>query len=490
MNYLCENFFDLRRTFILNLGLLLFLNLLIKPFWIFGIDMEVQGLVGAKEYGMYASLFSTSIILNILLDLGITNFNNRNIARHSHLLQKYFSNIVVLKLGLGLLYAIVCFAVGILLNWTNRELLMLAFLAFNQFLLAFILYLRSNISGLHLFKTDSIISITDRTIMIVLCGLLLLYKKDGFKIEWFVYCQTIGYILTSIIAFLIVLKKAKFFKLTFNWRFLLTILKQTYPYATLVLFMALYLRTDMVMLKEMLDEGDKQAGIYAQSFRVLDAVSIFAYLFANLLLPIFSRMLKNKESVSQLVKLSYSLLIVPVFIFSITSFFYSRDFMNMLYSDHLDESELIYQILILGFIPIASTYVFGTLLTANKSLKALNIITGSGMVLNVALNAILIPEYFAAGAAIASLITQFLTSVAQMIASSRILSLKTDYMYVFKVVLFILVLLGVNVLFKGLFSSWYISASVAISCGIVTAVLLRLIHVKSITMILKDRGNA
>ncbi|MDR1761211.1 MAG: hypothetical protein LBR55_02050, partial [Bacteroidales bacterium] len=60
----------MKRTFIINLILLVFLNILVKPFWIFGIDRTVQNTVGAHDYGIYAALFSLSIILNIFLDMG------------------------------------------------------------------------------------------------------------------------------------------------------------------------------------------------------------------------------------------------------------------------------------------------------------------------------------------------------------------------------------------------------------------------------------
>ena len=129
----------MKKTFVTNLALLVFLNLLIKPFWIFGIDMTVQNLTGANDYGTYASLFSFSIILNILLDLGITNFNNKNIAQHSQLLIKYFSNMVMMKFILGIIYAIFCLGLGFLLNYDAHQFHLLYFLIINQFLLSFIL---------------------------------------------------------------------------------------------------------------------------------------------------------------------------------------------------------------------------------------------------------------------------------------------------------------------------------------------------------------
>ena len=56
----------MQRKFLTNLGLLLFLNLLIKPFWIFGIDRTVQNTVGVEEYGFYFVVFNFSFLFNII----------------------------------------------------------------------------------------------------------------------------------------------------------------------------------------------------------------------------------------------------------------------------------------------------------------------------------------------------------------------------------------------------------------------------------------
>ena len=163
----------LKRKFITNLILLLSLNLLIKPFWIFGIDRTVQNLVGDESYGLYFALFNFSMLLNILLDVGITNYNNRNIAQHNFLLPKHLSNIVGLKFMLAIVYAVFSLRVALIIGYNKIQFHLLFFLIFNQFLISFTLYLRSNISGLHLFRTDSFISVLDRSMMIVICSVLL-----------------------------------------------------------------------------------------------------------------------------------------------------------------------------------------------------------------------------------------------------------------------------------------------------------------------------
>ncbi len=476
----------MKKTFLTNLILLVFLNLLVKPFWIFGIDRTVQNTVGAEDYGVYAAMFSLSIILNILLDVGITNFNNRNIAQHSQLLRKYFSNIVILKCLLGVIYAVIALAVGALLGFTFEKYKLFIFLIFNQFLLSFILYLRSNISGLHKYKTDSIVSVIDRVLMIVLCGYLLLTYRSYFKIEWFVYAQTISYTITSAIAFIIVYRNASFFRIRFNFAFLLLIIKQSYPFALLVLLMGLYTRMDMVMVEYLLPNGAEQAGIYAQSYRILDAVSMFAYLFASLLLPMFAKMLRARDSIGQLTKLSFVLLIIPTLVFVICTWFYAWELMNLMYHHHFNESTDIYKVLIIGFVPISSSYIFGTLLTANNSLRQLNIIACCGMILNFVLNMIFIPQHGAYGAALASVVTLYLTAIIQIVLSTRIFSFEIQYKTIFLLVVFIALTITLCLTLKGALSeNWIYNMAMLMIIAFAGAFAIRLLRIKDLFAIVK-----
>ena len=110
---------------------ILLLNLLIKPFWILGIETGVQNAVGTVEYGFYFAIFNLAYIFNILLDLGVTNFNTRNIARHPVLIDKHLPGILGMKLLLVLLYGVVTFTVGLAAGYSSRQFALLAILTFN-----------------------------------------------------------------------------------------------------------------------------------------------------------------------------------------------------------------------------------------------------------------------------------------------------------------------------------------------------------------------
>lgn len=481
----------MRKKFLSNLLLLLFLNLLVKPFWILGIDRTVQNVVGAEDYGFYFVVFNFSFLFNIALDFGITNYNNRNIAQHSQLLNKHFSGIVIIKLLLAVLFTIVTLGTGFIIGFSPEQLGLLAVLCFNQFLLSFILYLRSNISGLLLFRTDSVMSVLDRVLMIAICSVLLWghVTATPFRIEWFVYAQTAAYFLTALTALIIVIKKAAFKKLNWNWPFFVMIIKQSFPFAILVMLMVFYNRIDPVMIERLLPEGvgDSEAGIYASAFRLLDASNNIAYLFSVLLLPLFSRMIKENESIEQIAKLGFTLLIILSATVAIGGHFYSYEIMDLMYKDHVEESTAVFSILMLGFMGVSTSYVFGTLLTANGNLKILNIVATAGMLLNLVINIILVPRYMAVGSAWASLITQMSMAVIQTIIAVRLFKFKYNHKFVFAVITFLAGVIVINYFSKMILDNWALNFLIMCGASLALAMGLKLLNIKGFMGILKSK---
>ena len=481
----------MKRKFITNLGFLLFLNLLVKPFWIFGIDRTIQNIAAPGEYGFYFTVLNFTFLFNILLDFGITNFNNKNIAQNNHLLNKHFSSIAVLRLVLAALYFVVIFGVGAIIGYDARHFYFLLFLGINQFLVSFILYLRSNISALLFFKIDSAMSVLDRLLMILFCSILLWghFTAEPFRIIWFVYAQTLAYLVTAFVALMIVMKKAAFIRWEWDAAFFLTILKQSFPFALLVLLMSFYNRIDSVMLERLLPRGigTRQVDIYAKAFRLLDAVNMIAYLFSVLLVPIFARLIKDKSPIEGMVKLSFTIIFTMSVIIAICSSFFSDHIMSLLYVGQIQEAQKIFVYLIIGFIPISITYIFGTLLTANGSLKALNIMALTGMILNISLNLILIPRFMAIGSAYASVATQFVTAIIQVVIAQRIFKFTINWKYIFTLVFFVGGVVAINLLARYLVWDWRTVFIIVGFASVTWAFILRLLSIGGFIRLLKNK---
>jgi O-antigen/teichoic acid export membrane protein len=484
---------QLKKKFVINLAFLLLLNLLIKPFWIFGIDRTVQNSVGTGVYGIYFVLFNLSVILNILLDIGITNYNNKTIAQNPSVLVKYVPNIIGLKVILSLLYGIICLLVGLILHFDSHRFSILGILVFNQVLASFILYLRSNISGLQMFMTDSVISVLDRFVMIIICSLLLWTDIAGkpFKIEWFVYSQTVSYSISFLTALAIVISKTGMMRIRFQPHFYVALLKQSFPFALLILLMAVYNRVDSVMLDRMLgNEGKVEAGIYAQAFRLLDAFSMFGFLFAGLLLPMFARMISQAERIEGLLKLSFLLIFIPSVILCISCWTYKGPIMHLLYKENVDQSAIILSCLMTGFLGISVSYIFGTLLTASGNLWQLNIMAGISLILNIVLNIILIPHYKALGSAVSSMSTQVFAAIAQLLIARKLFKLGLDLILLLKLALFVVLMIAFSICSVYISGNWILNIGLLFTCGFIIATLFGLFRFSGLIQLLKENPMA
>ena len=492
--------FRMQNRFIKNIIFLLFLNLLVKPFWILGIDREVQNLLGDASYGTYQALFNFSYLFYILLDLGITNFNSRAVAQDPKNLSKHFGGLTEIKLLLGLLYACVIFVVGYFCGYNEGlKLKLLFWCGLNQILLSFILFLRSNIQGLLLFKQDSILSVFDRVLAIVIMCLVLWsgwFPRERFNAIWYLQAQTLAYICTLLFALTVVLRHAENISFKINIQFFKEILKQSLPFALLVLLMSVYSRIEPVLLERLLDDKGIQAGIYSRAYRLFDAGNNISNLFAIMLLPMFTATIKNKPELNNLIKTSFNVIVAMAGIVLVLCVFFNHEIMQMMYNPEEAETHAAYYLrinqyakvfpLLMGsFFCLSTTYVFGTLLTANGSLKQLNIVAAAGVVINILLNLVIIPRFQAFGAACTSLFVQTFTALLQYLLAKRILHFNMGRRYWFHIFLFAGTIILVTFLIKQLNINWIIGLCLAFAincCAIFFTRLLRFQEIASLVL--------
>ncbi len=476
----------MKRFFVTNLFFLLALNILIKSFWILGIDREVQNALSADVYGMYYALFNFTYLFNIILDFGITNYNNRTIAQHTQLLKKYFARIVPLKFALAAIYFVIILIAGAFLGYSSYQIKLLSWMCITQVLQSFISYLRSNITSLMLFKTDSVISVLDRSLLIIFCGLFLWNDtlRPHFTIDYFVYIQTLTMFITFLVALIVCLSKTRLLKLKWNFAFNLHILKDGLPYALLGLLMACYNRMDSVMLLALVEDNGVSSGIYASGFRLVDSANMVAYLFSVILLPLIAKMIKENQRINSVVGAAFHLLLIITLGFVAVSICYSTELMELLYNKHINESAKVYKILSFCFIPISMTYIFGTVLTANGSLKYLNLIAGLGMIMNIGLNFILIPLFKENGAAITSLITQSVTAILQAWLALKIFKIRFEWRYCLKIVFFVIIVIFISIFAQQLELNWVVRATITLVLIVLVSFLVKIFRFKEIKNLL------
>jgi O-antigen/teichoic acid export membrane protein len=250
--------------------------------------------------------------------------------------------------------------------------------------------------------------------------------------------------------------------------------------------MASYYRIDSVLLERLLPEGKIQAGIYAHSFRLLDMLQNYGYLFALILLPMFARMLKNRESVEQLVHIAYVLIIVPALMVAVASITFSNEFISFLYKEHLILSSRVFRIIMPGFLGICSSYIFGTLLTANGNLKILNIIAGIGVVISLTLNFLLIPRIGVVGSAIANLSALITTALAQATVVVVIFKFKMNYKLIARLIIYASAIILTAVFVRKINISWPYQFCLFAFTSFILAIMLKILDLNNLFRLIRS----
>ena len=476
-----------QKKFISNLVLMVLLNLLVKPISIFWIDASVQDRVGDEAYGLYFSLLNLTFLFNILLDLGINNFTTKNIAQYPHIVTRYMGKLLSFRLLLFGIYSLVVFSIGLGLGYNGNQLYLLSFFVLNQFLTTLISYFRSHFSGLLYFKTEGLISVLDRVLLILFCGSLLVITPltENFKIEWFIWLQTLCYGITAIVAFILLIKYIGVPKLSWHWTFSKAIVKKSLPYALLILLMMIYTRSDSVILERLHQNGKYEAGIYAKGYRLLDAFWIFGMIFSSLLFPLFSKLLGHKQSILPLLKTAGNLLIGGSFLIICFCYFNSEFIVNLIYEKNSLAAIPSFKWLMLSFIGMCFSLIFGTLLTADGDLRILNIFSFIAILINFGLNFLLIPKYGAEGAAFTTFSTQCFIASIQFIYCAKMFKFKFSFRAIGQYVFFVVSIIAVFYFMENS-SFGNISLLFELVLGMIALFIFKMIDIKGLIVLLKE----
>ncbi len=418
----------MRKLFFSNLLLVLGINLLIKPLYIFGIDRSVQNAVGPSEYGLYFALFNFVYLFQFFNDFGVQNFHHSVFSKYDFLIPKYLPKILATKLFLGLGFAMVTTCSAVLFGFAEYIWPLLLIIVLNQFLASLIIYIRTTLSAFGHYSLDSLLSVADKIIMILVLGHILWYETVPMTILLFAMVQTLSFFLSMLTACFILYRRmgVPAFRFKFEKAFSIFLLRKSLPYALVLFLMTLYTRMDGVMIERMLPDGKTEAGIYAASYRILDALSMIGLLVAGLLLPMFAKLIRKKEAVDELVEIARNILLSFSIVMVSISFFYHQEIITALYSGANVYWGSVYRLLLFSYWGVCLSYIYGTLLTANESISTMNRIFVVGVLLNLCLNFLFITWWKAWGAALATVITQILTSLALMIYAHHQLRLSPN----------------------------------------------------------------
>ena len=442
-------------------------------------DRAVQNALTQEIYGNYFALFNFSLMFYVILDLGLNGYNTTEISRDANKIVSFAGNIIGLKILLMILYLIAAFGVGSLLGYNRLEFNLLLILCVLQIITSFNQYLRTIVSSLQKFKWDGVFMVLDRVVIILICSVLIWggISDWDLTINRFVYAQLLGVSVVTILLIFFLRKQLSRISISFQFHSIIPILKQSWPFALLIMLMGLYNYMDSVMLKLLI--GDEEAGVYALGYRLFYALLMFAQIFSGVLLPFFSKNISDVNVVKQVSSYTSKLLLLIGFTVVFFSFSYGMDILQLLYPDKASEaSSNAFIILMFGFIGSVLVLVYGTLLTAALELKYLNLAALATLIINLVLNVKLIPQYGASGAATATLVSQFIFGGVCFMISFRKFNFKLKWFDVFKQLVGVMILLIITILLKQYFDNLLVHLMLIAVVVLFVAYLFKLFSVK------------
>lgn len=398
----------MKRKFLSDLVFIQMLNLLVKGVWVLLIDLAVQNFLPVQDYVDYSVALNYSIFFIILLDFGMNSFNNREVAADRSFLNEHFFSILLLKFLFSIFTMALALALAAAIGFSQRELLLVTAMLSFQVMASYNQYLRSNISALQKFKLDGVISVLDRFLVVAVLAIPFYVVPDLLShvtLTTFVGAQIGAVFITLLINLAInftFLQKPQY---KIHLAPLLHLIKSALPFALLAALMSIYTRIDVVMLRQMsvLAEVDH----YIMSYRLLDAGNMFTILLAAMLLPMFARLMKNREPVNWLTAAASRLILLPGIVAVALLMAWSTDFMQLLYPLKATAGTgAVFFYLIPSFLGSGLIYIYGTMLTAARDLRFLNYLAAVCTIFNVAGNYFVIPHYGASGAAVVTVATQ------------------------------------------------------------------------------------
>ncbi len=244
---------------------------------------------------------------------------------------------------------------------------------------------------------------------VVVSGYKIFLLASQKMIYWFAVSNALDYLLISL-SLLLIYKKIGGGRLKWSWERAKRMFAVSRYYIFSGLMVVIFAQTDRIMLKIMI--GDAQTGYYSAA---VNCVGATGFLFAAIIDSMRPLILANKQKGQDIYENSviqlYVLIVYPAVMVSLLLTICAKPVIYLLYGREYASSIMILRILAWY---TSFSYYGGAkdvwILSEGKQ-NYLVFLNAAGAVINVALNYRMIPVFGAAGAAAASLATQFFTNI-------------------------------------------------------------------------------
>lgn len=370
------------------------------------VGIWVARYLGPEQFGLFNYVLAFTAIFAGIAKLGLDGILVRELINHPQGRDVYLGTAFWLKvIGAFVVMAIMAAVVPFTSNDSTTNLyifIIAAGLVFQSFEVVEF-YFQSQV----LAKLVSICKVTQLTLSSLIKIYLVITQADLF---WFV-CVTAFDTFSLGISYFVAYKirgNTSFFK-CFDSVTAKKLLKDSWPLIFSSLVVMIYMRIDQIMIKEML--GEHEVGIYSAAVRLSEAVYFIPMLLTASVFPaIVNAKKQSLELYHKRLKRLYTFLVWLAIGIAIPVSILNEWVVTLLYGNAYLEAGRVLTIHIWAAVFVFLGVAFGKYLLAENLTRIAFQRSVLGALSNVILNLVLIPIYGGLGAAVATLLAQFIAN--------------------------------------------------------------------------------
>ncbi len=362
--------------------------------------------LGIGGFGDYATVLAVLSFFGAILDLGLYSIATREISRQNADEKKIMSNVFSLRLLSSLALFIIAPLLFIFLPYSDdlkKGILIIALsYTFSSSYMVFNGVFQKNLR-------------MDKVTIAELVGKIIqvLFIMLAIKNDWGFTSIILSVLISSMFVFVIVVflsRKYIKFSLDFDFNYWKKFLKMSFPVGISAFVTFLYFKMDTIMLSFL--KGSEAVGIYNMAYKIIENITFFPGMIVGLILPllsayVFSDKLKFTKVINETSKV-FILIVIPLVIGTL---FLAEDVISIIGGREFVISANVLRVLIVALAFIFFGNLFNSILLAANLQKKLMYILSFCAIFNISLNMIFIPKYSYNGAAVVSLLTEFLVVV-------------------------------------------------------------------------------
>lgn len=372
--------------------------------------------LGASGWGIFSYATSIGIILMTFSDIGISSVVTRELSQRKEGFKDFVTTALVIKAGLILLSIVLVLTISPLLSNVPETVGIFPIIAaISLFDSLREICFSINVS-FEKMERETLVK-TLMNIIILVMGIILIKMNATPKSMAWAYAigSFVGFVLIAII----MRKNIRNILGKFNSNIIKSILSTTWPLTIISLIMILLANIDTFMLG--IWKNAEDIGLYASVQRVFAFTAIIPSAISVATLPVMSKLAKDShEKFRIVVEKTLAILLIFGAPVALGGMLLSKEIVVLLFGEgYLAAAPImvVMMALVVFSFPLAT---FSNAVFAHNKQKSVTAVYLLGIILNVILNAILIPRLGALGAAYATLVSTFVISTSIIIKLKKI----------------------------------------------------------------------